>query len=767
MSTPSRPTVSATPAIDRLLDRLRHRLVLEVWLHGIGRTLLAAGLWLLVAFLIDWVLHVPAAVRTVHLAVLVLLPVAVAWRELFQRLRCIPDRDGLAVLLERAHPELHELLVSAVQLGRRTSPDAADPQLIAAVVREAEERAAQLDLRGVTDPRPARRTFGLGAVTSALVAVVFLVLLPAAARVFFARLAGGDTPWPQRTHLAVEIPLAGEVHTSRDSLSLAVARSSDVPILVRASGDLPEEVLLHFEGGQEVVLARAGKGVFRTLLRSVQEDVAFHVTGGDDQDGTPRVTIDVLQPPDVTGIAVRIIPPTYSGLPERVELDRDVQVLAGSEVSIAMLSDPADASGIARLLPEDRVLQLTPREFPGTEDDAARPARGFDLRAVESLRYRFELRDEQGLENPDPGLFALNVEADRPPEVELFAPARGEVETVVGGALPLRALVSDDYGLSDLSWTTRATSSETSEELAHTLATREAPGGSSAGPRTRAAQVGTALIDVDALFAPLPPTEGEVFELFVVARDNREPDPQLGRSAPVRVRVVSADEFLRRIQDRLTRVRTKVDTLADLLREKQSYTRDLIASLESDEPAGADLTAVSTGLSGARRVQGDARALTRELAAIAEALLYSKLDERADLMLAALDERASRLDDRSFHADLWQELTQLQDDGALGKADFADKLLEIVGVALAVSEEHGEAAVAGLRSAQDSSDLTATYDSLLRVADAQAAVGSGLEELLRLLSEWDSYQSILSSTRDLLNRQKNLLERTRQFYKDN
>ena len=766
MSTPSRPAPT-TPVIDRLLGRLRHRLVLEVWLHGLGRTLLATGLWLLVAFLIDWVLHVPAGVRTVHLAVLVLLPLVVAWRELFSRLRCIPDRDGLAVLLERAHPELHELLVSAVQLSERPAGDESDPALVAAVVREAEERASQLDLRGVTDPRPARTSFGLGALTAGLVASVFFVFLPEAASVFLARIAGGDNPWPQRTHLVVEIPMAGELRSSEDSLTLAVARSSDVPVLVRARGEVPEEVRLHFEGGEEVLLGRAGKDVFRTLLRSVQEDLAFYVTGGDDEDGTPSVRIEVLQPPDVTGIAIRITPPPYSGLPERVERDRDVQVLAGSQVSILMTSDPADATGIARLLPEDRELQLTPREFPAAEDGTTVAARGFDLLALESLRYRFELRDADGLENPDPGLFAVNVEPDRAPEVELFAPARGEVETVVGGTLPLRALVRDDFGLAELSWTTRATSSAEAQELSHALATRPAPDSTRSEGRTRAAEVGTALIDVDTLFAPLPPTEGEVFELSVVARDNRAPEPQLGRSAPVRLRVVSADEFLRRIQDRLTRVRGKVDTLADLLREKQTYTRDLIASLESDEPAGADLSALSTGLSGARRVQGDARALTRELAAIAEALIYSRLDERATSMLGALDERASRQDDRSFHPELWQELAELQESGSLGEADFADKLLEIVGVALEVSEEHSEAAVSGLRVAQDSSDLTATYDSLLAVADAQAAAGSGLEELLRLLSEWDSYQSILSSTRDLLNRQKNLLERTRQFYKDN
>ncbi|RLB54462.1 MAG: hypothetical protein DRI90_20235, partial [Deltaproteobacteria bacterium] len=57
---------------------------------------------------------VPVAVRLVHLAILGGLPAFMLWRELFQRLRNIPDEGGLAVLVERAHPELHELLVSAV-----------------------------------------------------------------------------------------------------------------------------------------------------------------------------------------------------------------------------------------------------------------------------------------------------------------------------------------------------------------------------------------------------------------------------------------------------------------------------------------------------------------------------------------------------------------------------------------------------------------------------------------------------------------------------
>jgi hypothetical protein len=36
-----------------------------------------------------------------------------------------------------------------------------------------------------------------------------------------------------------------------------------------------------------------------------------------------------------------------------------------------------------------------------------------------------------------------------------------------------------------------------------------------------------------------------------------------------------------------------------------------------------------------------------------------------------------------------------------------------------------------------------------------------IEELLGRLAEWDNFQSVLSLTRDILNRQKNLRERTK------
>jgi hypothetical protein len=779
--TPSNPShgpapfkSQATPALDALLARLRGRLRRQVWMFGTGRTLLVLSVWLLFAFLIDWTLHVPSGVRILHFGVLLALPAVILGRDLIARLRRLPQTDALALLVERAHPELHQLLVSAVQLRDSTPRDnlsEIDPALVRRVIAEAEARAVTLDLSGTSDPRPPRTALALGAL-GVLAALAVFASQEEAARVFFARISGGTTPWPQHTHLSVEIPLAGELHSSLDTLELAVARGSDLPVVVRATGEVPDEVRLIFEGGHEALLGSAGRDAFRTLLRSVQEDLRFHVEGGDDRDGTPQVHIRVLQPPDVSRIAVRIVPPSYSGLPERLALDRDVQALAESKLTVYVLPDPPDATGIARLLPRDHELELQPMPFPDSREDGSAPAPpglAFELVARETLRYRFELLDSTGLSNPDPGLYGIEVVEDRAPEIDVLAPARGEIESVVGGALPLRVFASDDFGLGPLAWRSIATGNANSPAVEHPLDTIQADGLQALRRRDgdRALAFATRRIEIDQLFAGRTPVEGEVFQLDVSASDNREPAAQETRSTSVRLRVVSADEFLRRIQDRLARVRGKVEGLAGLLADKQGYTRDLLASLESDEPGRADQSGLQTALVGARRVEGDSKALSREVASIAEALLYSRLDDRADGLLAELERQSADIFDRNFHPEPWLELLELQRAGRLGKADFADRLVEIVGVALEISEADAPAAIDDLRRAQDLADISAQHESLLRVLDRQSAARASTEKLLSLLSEWDSYQSLLSATRDILTRQKNLLERTRQYTKDN
>jgi hypothetical protein len=806
--------MAETGKLTALLDRLHARITRLVWVHGLSTVAGAVAVLLVVAFLLDWGLHVPAGVRVVELALLLLIPVILAVRELVRPLRARPDRAARAVLIERAYPELRQLLVTATEITDPARPagavqgDGAEtPALRARIVAEAERAAADIEPARALDPRRPRLRFLVGALACVGCAAV-LVSSPAATAVFLDRLFLGNTPWPQRTHLTIEIPVADAgstipPHTLQEGepLEIRVARGTDVPVVVRAEGAVPDEVTLHFSGGHRAVLAASGGPVFRTLLRSIQEDTEIHATGGDDVDDDPTVRFVVLRPPDVAGLAIEVEPPAYSGLRPELVRGGDAEVLAGSRIVVHVLPDPADASGRARILPEDRLIDLGAAPFPApppapssaagaaTPPSAPAPAAGlaFEMQPEKDVRYRIELVDSTGLRNPDPGLFAIGVTEDRAPDVEILSPGRGDFDTVAGGAIALRARVRDDFGISkltfsalpgsasgaappaprDLPWKAVERSPEDSEREDAGAADRPAASrrvGDSA--RMRVEGLGRARIEVAELAGAEAAAPGASIELGVTALDNRQPAAREGRSAPVRLRIVSPDEYMRRLQDRLGRARTSAAALGELQRGKQKRTLELLSSLQSDAllsgDASDELFAAATG---ERRVEGDARSLARELCSALEGVLYARLDEHAAPLLDRLDALLAE-SDRIFDPEIWRTFATEERASAGTPNGIADRLLAIAALALEVSEVDAPAATRALARAQEATDLARVHAEVTAAEESQKAVVLKIESLLEMLAEWDNYQSILSLTRDILNGQKSLSERTREFAKE-
>lgn len=773
----------ATPALDRLIERVRARMGALVVLHGLGTAVAFTAAWLAFAFLADWVLHLPAPVRVFHLAVLVGLPIFVLVRSLVRPMRARPDRAGVAVLVERAHPGHAELLVSAVELAASSAPSG-DRGYVERVLRDADSAAGRLDPTIVLDARGPRRRALLGG-AAALAVLVLLFVNASATGIFVARMAGGATEWPQRTRLTLEIPVAsateaGAASSTRDGeLVVQVARGADVPVIVHAEGEIPDEVVLHFEGGHRSVLGSSGGPVFRTVLRSVQEDTTFHATGGDDQDDEPRARLVVLEPPDVTRIAVSIQPPTYSGLPARLETDPDVEVLRGSKLVVHVVTTPPDVTGKARILPEDRVIDLVPLAFPTDGATPEVPGLAFEFEADRSVRYRFEIVDARGLSNPDPGLYGITVVEDRAPEVEVLAPGRGDFDTIAGGLLPLRIRAQDDFRVARVGFEVTAPGAEIGSGTLRELVTRELTpderavseperGGAArsvvfARDRIAVSDLGAAPVEGATALA----LEGQQFQVVVRAFDAAEPAAHEGRSSPLRVRVVQPEEFLRRIQDRLARAQSQTTGLLALQREKQRLALEMLSALASDAPGIDDAQQdLALALTGARRVQGDARALARELAGSAESVLYARIDERATAALEAFDTASANSVQRGFDPEPWRELAAATRASDIAGSGLTAKLIDIATLSLEISEDHAAAAVVELSRAVDATDLPKVRAHLQAAETSHAAVVERLERLLERLAEWDNFQSVLGLTRDILNGQKSLSERTRDNAKD-
>jgi hypothetical protein len=769
-----------TPHLDELFARLRARLVGHVQRHALGRLLLTASAGLGVLFLADVSLELPGAVRLLLLALLFGGVAFVVWHHYKRPMAEIPERVGLAVLLERAHPELNELFTSAAQLSRTKAQGEHERSLIQSLITRAEASAPTFEFSAVEDPTGPRRAL-FGGLASLLILSLLLGSNTERSAIFFARMAGAGPAWPRATTLRVEIPLAsGTVEVSPDGEHLAVscARGSDIPVVIRAEGELPDQVILQHSGGARTILPRTGAGVFRTLLRSVQDDMSFGVVGGDDTDGTPTVAITVLQPPDVIGLAVRITPPPYTGAAETIIQDTDVEVLAGSTLVISVLTAPADAAGIVRILPADRELTLDPGTWPITAqpvptaeepdlsaDATASPCRQFRIQPTESLTYRFELTDERGLPNPDPGLFAVRVLPDRAPVIELLSPARGEVETVAGGAISLRGRVADDHGIASV--TTRIWAAPDAEPLALTTDVAALVPWT---PQQRDAQSAFCLIEFRDAQAegtsagPLAVIAGQTLQLEFMAIDRRDPpSPDAeAHSSPLRVRIVSPDEFLRRLQDRLARVRSEISSLLDVQSEKHSQTALLVRSLEGDEPGATnegDARALANGL---RRIHGDARSIARDLAEIADGVIHARLDERQAGLFHALVSAGRARTDRSFDPELWRTLAARDD----ANAGLTGKLVGVTALTIEISDDLVEPAREATLRASQTRDLQDAHAALSQSLALQSEARAKTELLLAELAEWDNFQSVLSLTRDILNRQKSLTERARQYAKD-
>jgi hypothetical protein len=229
----------------------------------------------------------------------------------------------------------------------------------------------------------------------------------------------------------------------------------------------------------------------------------------------------------------------------------------------------------------------------------------------------------------------------------------------------------------------------------------------------------------------------------------------------VRIRIVTPEELLRRLQDRLAETRMDALRLGDEQRTKRARIEELLDALVGDGPLEtSESLALASALAGERRVLSEAQALARALATAAEDVLYARLDDKAAPLLEFYDRESSRGLDARFQAEPWRALARESAAGRLASEGFAATLVKLVGLALEISEDHATQCVAAINTAQDAA-LRAEVAQALEAAGQHAQqVEKGVEVLLAELSEWDNFQNVLTLARDILNRQKALHERT-------
>lgn len=540
------------------LADLRRRCRLYLALEGLVRFTLALVGAGLAQLLLDRGLRLTIDQRAVLSALLTLLWLWVLYRYLLKPLlRALSDR-ALALAVDRAHPELHDQIASAVQFaqGQIGAAEANSPELVRAVIDDACAVAPQISFMAVLNHRRARqRSVELAGLL--LAAALVLLLKPELTGPWFRRnWLLQEVPWPQQTYI---MPVGFDESGRR-----RVPRGDELDIAALNRGRVPNSVMLRWStssgrsGNEPMTLV--GVNRWEVALGPLTETVSFRIVGGDER--TRQYTIQAIERPRVARTSARVTPPQYTGLaPVTLEQQTVLELLRDSvlEIDVRLNEPVASASFVGSSGEAAPCERLAP--------DRLRVA----WHEPVSGSYSFALVDRDGWTNQRPVRYTLKVVPDLPPDVRVELPDVGESITPIA-VLPLELAFEDDYGLGGVAlYVQRGDDPPFDAPLEGFV-----PGG-----RELSAETSFAV-------APVGVVPGDSLRVWAEARDQDPRGPNVGRSSPVELQVVTATDFLTELTARELELRREFERLISAQRGLQDALQRLLPELPDDAapPAG-------------------------------------------------------------------------------------------------------------------------------------------------------------------------------------
>jgi hypothetical protein len=509
-----------------------------------------------------------------------------------------PSLKSLALAAEERFPESRALLVNALEL----APVAHGPggnRLAAAVVAEANRRAGALDLAALAPratPRPA-----LLAVAAAIGAwVLGMVLAPGPLGESFQRMLDPRAAAATLVSLAVE---PGDV-------TLPPGATLHVRAVVKGSGRRPTLVFEH--GGRKERLrmeaAEAG-GRWEVAVRGVAEPGTYRVEVAGV--ASPLYAVALAGEAGVVSFDLTYRYPAYTKLPAETQSATrgDVTALEGTAVEYVVNLD-RNARAVRWALPgrpATALRSLSPRRWVGT----------FTVGAAGTLALEADVDDRTLRSN-----YRVQPIADQPPMLTVIEP-EGDLDLPAGSRIPVWTVVSDDFGVADLSLVARVEDGPA----------RRVP--LAAWPeRPREASLGA---DWDA--GPLALLPGKSATFHFELRDNDAvggPNVTVSRTFTLRFPLLS--ELFDALGERHEETQAALEETRKQAEEVAKQTEALARSLQNErqlswEKKQAALQAAEAQKQIAEKVQEQARALEQQAATAEEHQAYDRqlLDKMQEL----------------------------------------------------------------------------------------------------------------------------------------
>ncbi len=643
-------------------------------------------------------------------------------------LRCLSDVD-LALRVQRRFPRLGDRLVSAVEFLQQSEDDplAGSAALRTTAIAEAAAATDQLDFADTIDPRPSTRA-GMVSVAVCLVAAILIVVDPLSAQIALARLANpfGSHAWPRETHLALR----------QQVTQIARGDTFTVDIVDTGGRRLPADLQIHYrieaaDGrvDQESEPLPGNRHTSTAQRENVQRPFAYRVEGGDDH-SQPWIEVEVIEPPRIDGLSIRLTPPAYTGWPPQ-EVERHCQALVGTAIEFrGTATRPLGSATLCFQQGRRLAARLTADGLGFQVPDDAQL-----LIVQQSETYWFELTDPQGIADVQPTRWEITAVDDLPPTAAIEKPD-DTLYLTAGAVVPLTVVAKDDLALHQVALEFGPADGEAGQSADPAAQTRVLFAGpdrvatSQEAVSPAAAPGQRQVIDNRWELGPLGLKPGSQLVFEATAVDYRS---QVGRSRPRRLVIITPEELQNRIAAAQNRIMTELSRVLDMQRESREFTAALEIRLKEIQPL--DQVVLD-------RIQAAELSQRRVSRALADG--DEGLPKQIQTLLADIE------NNRVDSPDVARRM-----EGLLADIDrLVREHLTPLGRELTVATKAAQIAL------DEPASAPAVLPPLGRGGAHQDAVITTLEGLLGELAQWDNYRRFHREISQLLHQQEAIREAT-------
>lgn len=751
--------------IESLLSKLRRRIRMYVWIEGIASILVACGVAFWLGLLLDWTFEPSPGIRITALLAVFVVVLMVAYRLILSRAFAKLEDASLALLIERKHADLHDGLLTSVELAKRTDTLSGNPEMLSQTALETAEHVGDVQLSRIFNFRPIFSKVALATVLLASV-VVFGVLGTDAFGFWLKRLGLSEELWPRRAHIEVlgfpEDPVT-KIRTE------SIARDDVLELKVHASleGEFisPDVIELRHTNAQghrgrdtmkQVGNAMVGRDSFQPFVYkfdSIPTDITFDVVGDDHR--LRGFKLKVVDRPKLINMKLKCEYPKYMNrLPTTFDITGSMQIPYGSKLTVSARSTKPllEARMNSQGGSEEQVQSFS-------EEDKNKDIAFMIPKLEEDQTLLIMLRDTDRVETREPIRVSITATNDPPPEIAVRLDGIGTAITP-DARIPFVGTIDDSrYGLKEC-WLeyqkaerpSRKYLFEVNVDGMQDIKVSEALDARKLDPKSK-----------KRILKLVP---GEKLVLTVKGSDHYDlmETPRIGTSPPFTLDIVTPDQLRSILERRELTLRQRFESLL----EKTHDTRRLLARVEFPKDKKESITEKPKADSKDKKdnaIASDKAKKSKKGNPVDEV----QEEERRKLRVASASQNMAQVSQETLG--VAESFVQISQELVNNRVDTEELLLrlqsEITEPLREIAVTHIPALEVQLEALQaviaDHTNGPKEAEKALRQTDKILAV---MQHVLDKMLELESYNEVLDLLRAMIEDQEKLNDKTKQRQRD-